>query len=159
GKVLWSKAAPGGPAKTHLKNTLGSSTPAADADHVYAVFWDGKKVSLHAYDHKGKPAWQYELGEYKQVPGVKNRHGDAHSPVGPGGKVFVNFDTTGAASGVAVNAKTGKRAWEAKRKAFRTCYSTPFVLDGNLIVVSTAGVTAYKPDNGEVVWNYTFKFE
>jgi outer membrane protein assembly factor BamB len=162
GDVLWSKAVAGRGGRTHVKNTVASSTPATDGEKVYAVFWDGKEVRLYAYDFKGNPAWQYHLGNYEQSR-EKNRHGAAPSPVVHGGKVFVNFDVTGTAKVIAVDAKTGKRAWEAPRRAFRTCYSTPFLLEqdgghAQLVVTSTAGITAYDPSSGEKVWDYTWGF-
>ena len=47
------------------------------------------------------------------------------------------------------------------RRAFRACYSTPFVLErpgtsAELIVGSTAGLTGYNPHTGEVIWDWTW---
>ena len=55
-----SKTEPGGIAKTHTLNTLGSSTPATDGERVYCYFWDGKQVGVSAYDFAGKSAWQHD---------------------------------------------------------------------------------------------------
>src|SRR5262249_2920871 len=68
-----------------------------------------------------------------------------------------------AAAVLAFDATTGKKAWQAERKAFRACYSTPFVRDlpggaTELIVVSTAGITAYDPKTGAENWNYAWSF-
>jgi outer membrane protein assembly factor BamB len=167
GKVLWSRKAPALGGRTHDKNTLASSTPATDGTRVYAVYWDGRNVALHAYDFKGNPLWQHPLGTYIRTPprGGKeggNRHGCACSPIVYGDKVFVNLDTTGKATVIAVDASSGKRAWEAPRPAFRTCYSTPFVLQqggkARLIVASTAGLSAYDPADGAEVWKYVWSF-
>lgn len=155
GKEAWRRAIPGGAAKTHKKNTLASSTPAADGRSVYAVFWDGESITVHAFDFAGKPLWNRSLG------GFKSQHGAGESPVVHGGKVFVNHDQDGAARLVALDAATGAVAWEQTRKAYRACYSTPFLhkrADGTeeLIVASTAGIAGHDPAGGRQnwVWNW-----
>jgi outer membrane protein assembly factor BamB len=150
GDVLWQKAAPGGKGKTHDFNTMASSTPASDGQRVYTVFWDGKRVGLYAYDFKGALVWHKDLGPFK------SQHGPAFSPVVHGGRVFVNNDQDGTARLQAFDARTGDNAWEVRRNAYRACYSTPFILDGNLLVGSTTAITAYDPASGDVVWNYTW---
>jgi outer membrane protein assembly factor BamB len=141
----------------HPKNSLASSTPAYDGERVYAIFWDGTDFSLHAYDLSGKPVWYKDLGEYK------SQHGVGSSPIVHAGKVFVNFDQDGAAELLAFDAKTGETAWAMKRKAFRACYSSPFVrnLPGGqteLVVDSTQGITAYDPGTGRMNWTWDWVF-
>jgi outer membrane protein assembly factor BamB len=157
GKVLWSKAVSGSKAHTHLKNTLASSTPATDGQRVYTSFWDGQDVYLHAFDFKGKELWKRDLGSFK------SQHGSGGSPMVWQDKVFFNFDQDGAAAILAFDAKTGKPLWQKRREPFRTCYSTPFILEQGdsapeLIVASTAGITSYKPANGETNWDWVWKF-
>jgi outer membrane protein assembly factor BamB len=156
GKTIWSKAVPGGEGHTHEKNSHASSTPATDGKQVYAVFWNGKEVSLFAYTINGKLAWKRNLGPFK------SQHGPGFSPIVHDGLVIVNNDQDGSAVLKAFEAKTGKPAWEAKRKAFRACYSTPFISEGpggnQLIVASTAGITAYDPKDATVLWTYEWAF-
>jgi outer membrane protein assembly factor BamB len=159
GKQLWARAAPGGTAaRIHRAfNTLASSTPATDGERVYAVFWDGKDVSLSAYDMKGEVLWKRDLGAYI------SQHGPGMSPMVYAGKVFVNNDQDGSAALLAFDARTGAPAWKAERKAFRACYSTPMVRQkagggDELIVVSTAGITAYDPKSGAENWAYDWTF-
>ncbi len=157
GKVLWKKSAPGGVGRTHDQNTMASSTPASDGERVYSVFWDGKGVALFAYDFKGKLAWKEKLGAFK------SQHGPGFSPIVHDGKVIVNNDQDGSAVLLAFDAKTGKRAWRVERKAFRACYSTPFVHpagrgQAQLIVASTAGIAGYDPRSGKEAWSYTWSF-
>lgn len=151
GAVKWTAAAGGQSAKIHPKSSLASSTPACDGDRVYACFWDGAAVSLHAYDLDGKELWAASLGSFE------SQHGAGMSPVVHGGKVFVNFDQDGAAEVVAFDARTGAKAWVAPRRAYRACYSTPVVRprkDGRseLVAYSTAGATGYDPETGAVNW-------
>jgi outer membrane protein assembly factor BamB len=158
GKVLWTRAEPGGsapPKGLHVKNTMSSCTPAVEGDRVFAAFWDGNELSLNAYDVQGTPLWKQNLGAFK------SQHGAGLSPMVHDGKVFVMDDQDGAAAVLAFDAATGKKAWSAERKAFRASYSTPFVRDlpggaTELIVMSTAGITAYNPKTGAVNWNYTW---
>ena len=64
---------------------------------------------------------------------------------------------------VALDARTGKPVWEARRKAFRACYSAPFILEQpdqppQLIVASTAGITSYQPRTGAENWKWSWPF-
>jgi outer membrane protein assembly factor BamB len=152
GRKLWERDAPGTRVKTHDKNTLASSTPACDGQRVYAAFWDGAAIALCAYSTAGDLAWKQSLGAFE------SQHGAGLSPVVYEGVVFVNLDQDGAAALLAFDAKSGEKLWQKERPAFRACYSTPFLLDGELIVASTAGITAYRPKTGEEVWRFVWDF-
>jgi outer membrane protein assembly factor BamB len=156
GKTLWTAAAPGTTARIHPLNSLASSTPAVDGERVYAVFWDGKDISLSAFDLQGKHLWKADLGSFK------SQHGVGMSPVVHNGRVFLNNDQDGFSALQAFDARTGKELWRAKRQAFRTCYSTPFFLTtagrDELIVASTAGITSYDPQKGGENWHFTWSF-
>jgi outer membrane protein assembly factor BamB len=157
GKTLWKQTVQGTKAVTHLLSSYASSTPAVDGERVYTTFWDGKRLSLDAYDLKGAPLWQRDLGEFR------SQHGAGHSPMVFDGKVFFADDQDDSATLFAFDAKTGEPSWKVERPAFRACYSTPFVLERpneppQLIVTSTAGITAYNPKDGKVLWNYTWSF-
>jgi outer membrane protein assembly factor BamB len=65
---------------------------------------------------------------------------------------------------VCLDAKTGKPAWQVPRKPYRTCYSTPFVLERlgetpELIVTSTTGITSYNPRTGSENWHWNWTFD
>jgi outer membrane protein assembly factor BamB len=157
GKVVWSRSLPGSPARKHPKNTLASSTPATDGARVYALFWDGQEMELAAYDFHGNLCWKSALGHFT------SQHGPGTSPIVHGGKVFLANDQDGTAMLHAVDAQTGKTAWQAPRRAFRACYSTPFILEKpgakpELIVTSTAGITSYDPDAGTQNWDWHWTF-
>ena len=161
GKIAWTSTIPGkhpGKGKVHNKSSLASSTPTSDGERVFAIFWDGDGLIVVGYDLAGKELWKTPLGPYV------SQHGAGMSPVAYGGKVFVNYDQDGAAELVALDAKSGKIAWSAKRKAFRACSSSPLVreLPGGkteIVVSSTAGLTGYDPADGKVNWNWEWKFD
>jgi outer membrane protein assembly factor BamB len=158
GRTLWTAKVQGRRARTHKKNTMASSTPATDGERVYAMSWDGTEVSVHGYDMKGKHLWKQPLG------GFTSQHGPGTSPIVVGDKVILADDQDGSATLYALDAKTGQIAWQRPRKGFRTCYSTPFVLEQpgqspELIVVSTAGITSYQPQTGAENWSWTWRFD
>ena len=157
GAIVWTQTRPGKPGHIHAKNSLASGTPAADADRVYCVFWDGIGLDLCAYDHAGTAVWAKPLGPFA------SQHGPGVSPIVHAGLVVVNVDQDGAAEVVAFDAKTGTEAWRAKRKPFRACYTPPVVrplADGatELVVASTAGLTGYDPTTGRIHWNWDWPF-
>ncbi len=166
GKTLWSRSLPGATAPTHKKNTLASSTPAADGERVYALFWDGAAMTLAAFDFQGHPLWKQGLGPYQ------SQHGAGVSPVVYDGRVYVNYDQDfldpkgkeipGAEhmTGLfAFDAQTGKLLWRQERKPFRACYSSPLIREApngskELIVATTTAITGYDPKTGAVLWNW-----
>jgi outer membrane protein assembly factor BamB len=158
GKALWAKDQPGQTAKTHNKNSLASSTPACDGEQIYCVWWDGRAMSVAAYDLNGNERWSQSLGAYQ------SQHGVGHSPAVFQGKVFVNFDQDGAAEMVALDAKTGTKVWTAPRpEAKQNCYTTPVVLErpgkpAGVVVVSSYAIDSYDPDTGKVQWHYTINW-
>jgi len=157
-KHLWTAKVPGGSGRTHAKNSLASSTPAADGKRVCAFFWDGDKVSLYAFDYDGKQLWSTPLGQFA------SQHGAGQSPVLYNGKVFLNDDQDGSAQFMAFDAATGKKLWSVERQAFRSCYSSPFLLANSgggmdIVVTSTAGIAAYDPDTGKRRWQWDWTFE
>ncbi|MSR31867.1 MAG: hypothetical protein EXR99_10220 [Gemmataceae bacterium] len=156
GKEVWKKNFSGAKAKTHIRNTLASCTPATDGERVYSLIWDGQAIALYAHDFQGKEIWKRDLGGYT------SQHGPGHSPIVVGNKVLFNNDQDGSAQLMALDAKTGKTVWEMPRKAFRACYSTPCLnatANGvELLVTTTAGITSYNPDSGLENWNYTWTF-
>src|SRR5262249_10522827 len=76
-------------------------------------------------------------------------------------KVYFANDQDGISHVLALDAATGDTRWKLERKAYRACYSAPFLLHrfnrkSELIVGSTAGLTAYDPDNGAEIWKWTW---
>jgi outer membrane protein assembly factor BamB len=157
GKILWQQSVRGTIAKTHVKNSLASSTPASDGQRLYCVWWDGSTVAIHAYDLHGKELWRSSLG------GFTSQHGPGFSPIVYRGMVYTNVDDDEHAELVALDAVSGKRQWSASRKKERACYSTPFILRrpghvDELVVGTTHQITAYEPSTGQVKWDYVLQW-
>jgi outer membrane protein assembly factor BamB len=171
GKTLWTRTTPGKPASTHAANTLASSTPAADGERVYTLTWDGTAVALAAHDYAGTPLWTQDLGPFR------SQHGNGTSPVVYDGRVYVHYDQDrfdfktrkeipGAEYAdvvLAFDGKTGRPLWRRERKAHYVSYSAAMMRETaggkELIVMSTAGVTAYDPASGSVNWNWEWPWE
>jgi outer membrane protein assembly factor BamB len=157
GKIDWTANVDAPPqTKMHKKNSAASGTPCSDGERIYAAFWVGDGVAIHAFDFKGKPAWDTPVGKFA------SEHGAGHSPMVYDGKVYFNYDQDGAAELVALDAATGKVAWRKSRKANRSCYTTPLVLEekgkpAQLIIGSTTCVSGYDPKSGDLLWNYALK--
>jgi outer membrane protein assembly factor BamB len=173
GEILWTKTVAAHTSKMHDRNSLASSTPATDGERIYCQFWDGKDLMLYAFDFKGEVLWKRgdpadkdrdDLGVYEVKNNGESQHGAGNSPMVYDGKVFFANEKDGSSVLLAFDAKTGKTVWKAARKPFRTCYSTPFILEkkdgeSELIVGSTAGITGYNPANGKEIWNFTWEFK
>ena len=126
GKIEWSKDAEGrsGDQRHHAKNSLASSTPAADGERVYAVFWDGTNDQPDRLGLRRQAALDQGPG---QVTSAST--GPGLSPMVVGDKVILNVDQDDLAEVIAFDAKTGDQVWKKSRPAFRACYTTPFVLE------------------------------
>ena len=153
GKELWSAEAPGTTVKTHNKNTLASGTAATDGQRVFVPFWNGTELSIVAYDLSGKYLWTYNAGKFQ------SQHGAGHSPMIVRDKVIIAADQDGRSSLIALNAATGKVAWETPRPPTRMCYSTPLLVphpesDDSIVTVSTSGFGGYHPDDGRELWKW-----
>src|SRR5207249_4763308 len=93
-----------------------------------------------------------------------SQHGFGTSPIVYRDRVFLADDQDGASELVALDARTGKRIWQAPRKPYRACYSIPLVHERpgqvpELIVASTAGITSYDPPTGHENWSYSWTFD
>jgi outer membrane protein assembly factor BamB len=157
GAIRWTKDFVGSQTKVHEKSSMASNTAAADGERVYIVIWDGAKQSIFAFDYGGKEIWKNDLGRFL------SQHGAGHSPMVVDGKVVVNLDQDGQAEVVAFDAKSGDVVWRKSRHAFRACYTTPYLRKNDagkpeIVVASTAGITAYDPASGSEIWNWEWKF-
>ncbi|MBN1125013.1 MAG: PQQ-binding-like beta-propeller repeat protein [Sedimentisphaerales bacterium] len=149
GTILWRKVVRTEERiRLHSMNTPTSSTPAADADHVYVYFGS---YGLLCYDHAGNKVWE------RRMDTAKNRYGAATSPILYEDKVILCLDNDGGTSRLlAVHRDTGKTVWEQPRSLFSAGWSTPMIWrhkDGEeLVVMGARRLTSYDAKTGEELW-------
>ncbi len=164
GATHWKESIETATYDVRKQNSLASSTPAVDAEHVYIAYSTGETTTLQAFTHEGKPVWDYEVGPFN------SRHGFATSPVVFGDVVVLNNQQmtsrgrrgefgTGESFLLAVDCKTGERRWQTPRNSAIAAHSVPCIYqpaDGpaELVYTSTAhGMTGIDPITGEEKWS------
>jgi outer membrane protein assembly factor BamB len=153
GKTAWTKEADTKAYHTHARNSVATSTPAADADRVYCLWTTPEKVTAIAYSHAGEVAWEADLGPYK------GNHGAGVSPILVGGVLIVPNDQDNGGSVIGLDAKTGKHLWAVPRKGKNATYSTPCAFEAKgrptevLLTNWTIGVTSLDPRTGKQNWS------
>jgi outer membrane protein assembly factor BamB len=149
GKLLWAREVESKlPEQPTIREGHGyaSSTPAADAERVYAFFGKSGVVAL---DHNGKQLWHADVGS------KLNGWGTAASPVLVGDLVIVNASVE-SESLVALDRKTGQERWRAR--GIRESWNTPILVTPpggkpELIVAIMGKVLGFEPDSGKPLWS------
>jgi len=149
GSTLWEDTiACATPEAIHNMNSYATPSCATDGKIVVAYFGPG---GLHAWDFAGKKIWSLDLGMGGGTWGF------AASPVIIDGKVIQNCDSEGPSRLIAVDAATGKIAWETPRETKpKGGWSTPTLIEHEgrreLVLNGEFGVQAYDPATGKELW-------
>lgn len=152
GKERWTRSFAAAAYHTHNRNSFATSTPAADAEHVYCCWAVPEKYSVMALDHDGKLVWETELGPYK------SQHGYGASPIVVHGLVIVGDEQDGGGSLVALSTADGSIRWRIPRQGKNATYSTPCVLElpgkrPEVIFTNWQhGITSVSPADGKTNW-------
>jgi outer membrane protein assembly factor BamB len=176
GKVRWQREVFRCPLEpVHSRNSRASSTPAADAQHVYTSFCrlrphtasDGPpqqprekspirpdlipEMVVTCYDHDGHKVWE-------KVPGrFYSRHGYCASPILYKNLVIVNGDQDALAYIVALDRTDGHEVWRANRPNRTRSYVVPLIVEAGgrmqMVLSGSLGVTSYDPDTGDLLWS------
>lgn len=120
GKLLWKRDAKAD-AIEEFNTSEGSpaaSTTATDGKRVVSYFGS---CGLVCYDTTGTELWQYPL----PVAHTAGGFGSGCSPAILGGLVIVNRDQVKDCSLLAVDLRSGKKAWEAPRPDVTQSFGTP----------------------------------
>jgi outer membrane protein assembly factor BamB len=167
GHELWRKSFPYSSYHINDLNSFATSTPAVDADHVYAAWGSPEQSALYAFSHAGKEIWHCDLGPFI------SQHGFAASPIvyndlvivgdeqdGPdpekGGNPDLGYD--GKSFIWAVDRATGNVRWKTPRKSTIVAYSVPCVYqskDGKPELIfdgRSHGMSAIDPATGHIDW-------
>ncbi len=148
GEVLWRRAIRA--SKREQQNPLNhraAPTPVTDGKNVYVFFAD---FGLAAYDTDGSEKWRHPLGPFN------SQHGIVASPVFADGKIILVVDGDTDAFIIAVDAATGKTAWQKPREVING-YSTPLIHRPSkgptqVIAPGSYQLTAYSVDDGATQW-------
>lgn len=159
GGIRWQKEYPLTPHAKHNLNSLASSTPTVDADHVYVCRTESARVTLFALTHDGKLVWEKDLGPFAA------NHGSGTSPMLHEGMVVFANEHSGESFLIAVDAKTGDTRWKRPRTSDGGSYSTPCVYQpeqgGSQLIFNSEGhgISGLAPDTGKVIWEFEKAFD
>jgi outer membrane protein assembly factor BamB len=152
GEPLWERRFDSAGYHRHDFNSYASSTPAVDADHVYAMWLSSGRVMLVALSHAGDEVWRKDIGPFEEV------HGFGKSPIVVGDLVIVANDSEADSATIALDRVSGDVRWTTPRPSGITAFASPCLLDTSaaktqLLTLSTAsGLTALDTQTGEVLW-------
>ena len=153
GALLWTLTAaniPGSPSKmpeTTDDTKLAASTVATNGDKVCAIFATGDMICA---DMQGKLVWAKNLG----VPDIN--YGYSSSLLIYGSSIIVQYDFRKSSKVLALDLATGAERWSKSRNDKFGTWSTPMLATINntpqLVLMGNPGITAYNPNNGDVLW-------
>ena len=153
GSELWKIERPFKEHRRHKANSYATSTPALDADHIFAVWGEPDAIVVEALNYDGKSIWKKDIGGYK------GNHGYGMSPIRFEDLVILGNDQDGESSLIALKAKSGDVAWTVDRSSKRLTYSTPVIYTSKKenrkeIIFSNwqHGLTSVNPADGSIYW-------
>jgi outer membrane protein assembly factor BamB len=153
GKIVWERLAREATPHeaSHPDNgTWASSSAVTDGEHVIAFF---ESQGLYAFDMKGTPIWQKDLGDKT----MRNEFGEGSTPALHGNFLVVVWDhfVKGASFVVTLDKRTGQELWRASRDEIDT-WATPLVVEHNgrpqVIVNGMNKLRSYDLETGKIVW-------
>ncbi len=153
GKAHWTKSLPAATHSKHQRNTFATSTPAADAERIYAAFSDPMSLTLRAFTHEGKEVWTRDLGAFE------SKHGGGGSPIVFEEMVVLANEEDTDSFVIALDRKTGETRWKSARRTEEAAYGTPCVFEpaggpAELILSSHAhGLSSIDPRTGKENWS------
>ena len=151
GKLAWSRGVKPEKLETFhsTENSPAATTPATDGQRVVVYFGS---VGLICYDRKGTELWRHPL----PVALSGGRYGTTASPLIAGDLVVVNRDQDQDSSVLAVNLRTGKKAWEAPRPDAHGSFGTPIIWQNNgveeVVMPGSLRLKGYALSTGKEDW-------
>jgi outer membrane protein assembly factor BamB len=154
GKQLWKHAVPAEKLEEfHVtEGSPAASSCATDGRRVVSYFGS---YGLICHDFEGKELWRHPLTRMDTAGGF----GTGASPTLVGGRVLLNRDQIKGCSLLAVDLKSGKRAWEAARPDVAQSYGSSIAWKNNgideVIMSGSIKLKAYDPKTGAERWSLT----
>jgi len=155
GSKQWTQEFPSKTHKIHTQNSLASSTPVVDEQHVYCAWATPEEFSVAALAHDGKQVWRANLGPFV------SQHGFGTSPIIYGDLLIITNDQDADSFLIALDKSSGQTRWKIPRKVLdkqNASYAAPCIYQpsggpAELIVCSWAhGVSSIDPKNGQTNW-------
>jgi len=129
--------------------TWASPSVVTDGTHVIASF---ESRGIYAYDMKGAPVWQKDLGDKK----MRNQFGEGSSPALHGSTLVVVWDHQGESFITALDKATGAERWRTPRDEIDS-WATPLIVEhaGRAQVVTSGmkQVRSYDLETGKLLWH------
>ncbi len=152
GKLLWQRDAKAAELEAFhaTEGSPAASTPATDGERVVSYFGSS---GLVCYDLKGKTLWEHPL----PVAQTAGDFGSGSSPLIAGGLVLVHRDQQKTCSLLAVDLRTGKKAWEAGRPDVTQSFGTPILWKNGgvdeIVMSGSLKLKGYDLKTGEERWS------
>jgi outer membrane protein assembly factor BamB len=125
-------------------NDPASSTPATDGANLYVFF---SEFGLLAYSMQGEEVWRKALGPFSAP------HGMASSPIVVHGNVVLLVDQVSGSHIVAFDAASGTQKWRTVRGDFVGGYTTPILVQNDIVVSGPIEMIGYSAQTGEARWS------
>ena len=152
GKQLWKRAVPADKLEEFhpTEGSPAASSCATDGQRVVSYFGS---FGLICHDFAGHELWRYPLPMAQTAGGF----GTGGSPTLAGGLVVLNRDMIKGCALLAVDLKTGKRAWETPRPDVSQSYGSSMFWqhDGieEIVMSGSLKLKAYDPKTGAERWS------
>ena len=151
GKLAWCRGIK--PDKLEMyhrtESSPATSSPSLDGERVVSYFGS---YGLICYDHKGNELWRHPLPVALSLGG----YGTATSPLIAGNLVVVSRDRDEGSSLLAVDLRTGKKAWETPRPDSYGSFGTPITWKNEnieeVVVPGSLRLKGYALKTGKEDW-------
>jgi outer membrane protein assembly factor BamB len=132
--------------------TWASPSVVTDGTIVIASF---ESRGIYAFDMKGTPVWQKDLGDKS----MRNQFGEGSSPALHGNTVVIVWDHQGESFIIALDKRTGEERWRNARDEIDS-WATPLIIvdkeahGGRAQVVTSAmkQIRSYDLETGKLIW-------
>ncbi|MCA8996562.1 MAG: PQQ-binding-like beta-propeller repeat protein [Planctomycetaceae bacterium] len=154
GKQLWERSFQAtGRTVTHPKTSVAAPSPASDGERIFAFYSSNDLICL---DLDGNLQWM--RGLTYDFPNASNSLGMSSSPVVVGETVIVMVECDDQSFSAGLNVVTGETKWQIDRPR-RANWTSPVIWPSDnqaqVLLQSSAGVTAVDAQTGQELWTYS----
>ena len=153
GKLLWTRGIKPAELEAYhrTESSPAASTPSTDGERVVTYYGS---FGLVCYDFRGTELWRHPL----PVALSLGNYGTAICPLIAGNLVIISRDRDDASSLLAVDLKTGDKAWETSRADSYGSFGSPILWQNKdraeVVVPGSIKLKAYSLANGKEDWSY-----